>query len=522
MTRCTQSEQYRGGNHSLYSPGLEQYQFRLIASNGFGDPLNAYAHTMVWFRDRLYIGTTRANLCLLKVHMPIQFLCWPVKCPADVYELDLRAQIWCYDPSTDRCRQVYVSPLVVGRTGQVVPREIGYRGMVVFQGPNDPSPALYVSTWAPSRALGSLILRSSDGEEFVPVSAPGLGGDTAVSSFRSLVPFKGRLYTAATGLVAGKPNVGIPVVLESQDPAKGEWRAVNEPGFGNPDNLTIFEMETFNGFLFAGTGNPATGYEIWKTRAEGPVPYRWTKVIERGAYRGPLNEGVVSMCEFRGALYVGSGIQNGGYDRVYNIGPAAPELIRIYPDDSWELLIGTPRDTPQGFRTPLSGLGPGAGNGFNGYFWRMAAYDGWLYLGTYNWASLLPYYRPVPSPSWAERYGRWIGVDNIVRFEGGFDLWRSRDGISWIPVTTTGFDNPYNFGARTLVGATPGLFVGTANPFGPEVAIRTPLGWTYIPNPRGGAELWLGTSRGLNTTDQGSSRPGRCQCALCREGRQQG
>jgi hypothetical protein len=488
---------------NAYIPGLEQYQFRLIASGGFGDPLNSYAHTMAWFCERLYVGTTRANLCLLKMHMPIDFLCWPVKCPADVYDLDLRAQIWRYDPLEERCWQVHTSPLIVGRTGQKVPREIGFRGMVVFQGLSDPAPALYVSTWAPSRALGPLILRSLDGEEFVPVSEPGLGADTTVASFRSLVPFNGRLYTAATGLVAGKPNIGIPIVLESQDPAKGGWRPVNSPGFGNPNNLTIFEMAAFNGFLYAGTGNPFTGYEIWKTKAEGPPPYLWVKVIESGAYRGPWNEGVVSMYEFRGALYIGSGIQNGGYDRTYKVGPGAAELIRIYPDDSWDLLVGEPRDTPQGFRSPLSGLGPGANDEFNGYFWRMMEFDGWLYLGTYNWSCLSPYIRPLPNPSLRERFGRWIGVDQIVRFEGGFDLFRSRDGISWIPVTMSGFGNPYNFGARTMIGQSPGLFVGTANPFGPEVAVRTPLGWVYIPNARGGCELWLGSPTRTNMSTEG-------------------
>jgi hypothetical protein len=478
---------------TTHTSGLEQFQFRLIASGGFGDPLNSYAHTMAWFRDRLYIGTTRANLCLLKLHYRVPFLCWPVRCPDDIYDLDLRAQIWRYDPVEDRCQQVHVSPMIVGRTNQTVPREIGFRGMTVFQGPGDPAPTLYVSTWAPSRALGSTILRSCDGEAFVPVSEPGLGGDTMVSSCRSLVPFKGRLYTTATGMVAGKPNLGIPVVFESEDPTKGGWRAVSTPGFGNPDNLTIFEMAEFNDCLYAGTGNPKAGYEIWKTRAEGTPPYRWTRVIRCGAFRGRLNEGVVSVCEFRGALYVGSGIQNGGYDLIYKVGPGAPELIRIYADDTWDLLIGEARETPQGFRTPLSGLGPGANDAFNGYFWRMTEFEGWLYLGTYNWSSLLPYYPPLPSPSLAERYGRWLGIDNIVKFEGGFDLFRSRDGVTWVPVTTTGFGNPYNLGARTMVGQAPGLFIGTANPFGPEVAIRTPLGWTYVPNPRGGAELWLGT-----------------------------
>ncbi len=42
-----------------------------------------------------------------------------------------------------------------------------------------------------------------------------------------------------------------------------------------------------------------------------------------------------------------------------------------------------------------------------------------------------------------------------------------------------------------------GLFIGTANPFGPREAKR--LGsqweWTYEDNPRGGLEVWLGDAR---------------------------
>ena len=31
-------------------------RFSRIARNGFGDPLNAYAHTMAWFDGHLYVG----------------------------------------------------------------------------------------------------------------------------------------------------------------------------------------------------------------------------------------------------------------------------------------------------------------------------------------------------------------------------------------------------------------------------------------------------------------------------------
>jgi hypothetical protein len=251
-------------------------------------------------------------------------------------------------------------------------------------------------------------------------------------------------------------------------------------------------MAPFNGYLYAGTLNPERGFEIWKCRPVGELPYRWTRVITEGAYRGSLNEAATSMCVFNGALYVGTGIQQGGYDRLHGVGPAAAELIRIHPDDSWDLIVGSPRRTPEGWKRPLTGLGPGFDDWFNTYIWRMAAHDGWLYAGTYNWSVWLRY---LPVDGWqtpVRRLVHRIGIENIVADRGGFDLWRSRDGVRWSPITRNGFDNPWNYGVRTMQSTPYGLFVGTTNPFGPEVAVETSRGWEYFPNRKGGLEIWLG------------------------------
>jgi hypothetical protein len=102
-------------------------------------------------------------------------------------------------------------------------------------------------------------------------------------------------------------------------------------------------------------------------------------VINDGAHRGNLNQAVMSMFVFDNALYVGGGIRRGGYDREFKTGPAAAELIRIHPDDNWDLAAGEERRTPDGSKSPLSNLGPGFGNSFTGYIWSMAEYDGVLY-----------------------------------------------------------------------------------------------------------------------------------------------
>jgi len=273
---------------------------------------------------------------------------------------------------------------------------------------------------------------------------------------------------------------------------KGQWEPICEPGFGDPCNIGIFELEVFDNHLYAGTVNPSEGFQIWKAPLTGNGPCRWSKVIEHGAYKGAFNEIAMSMCVFDDVLCVGAGLPNGGYDRTYGIGPAAAELLFIYPNDSWDLVVGTPRYTPQGLKVPLSGMGPGFDNFFNGYIWRMTVHDGWLYVGTFDWSVFLTYAQMQRMSPWLRRHVGWHGIDTLLKYDGGFDLWRTRDGIRWNAVTRTGFGNPYNYGARTLVSSPFGLLVGTANPFGPQVATRLASGWLYVSNPQGGMEIWLG------------------------------
>jgi hypothetical protein len=476
--------------------GLAHPDFRPVAVAGFGDGGNSYAHSMLWFRDRLYLGTVRHLLCLLKSsqpRMPHFMEPWPVAYPGDIFTLDLRARIFTYDPVHDTLRDVHVSPVVRGPKGHRVPRDIGYRGMASFRGAGDGAEALYVTTVSSdSRGPGAQVLRSDDGATFTPACEPGLG-DPSVSTFRSIVAFHDHLFVTPTGQRQAWNTARAPIVHACRNPAAEPWRPASPSGLGNAGNTVVFEMDTFGDHLYAGTFNAKSGYEIWKTAADGSrLPFRWHRVVDHGAYRGNLNEAATSMCAFNGALYVGSGIQNGGFDRTNGIGPAAAELIRIHPDDSWELVAGTPRETPDGPKAPLSGLGPGFDNPLAGYIWRMEVHEGWLYAGTFDVSVFLPYANRTRLAPWLQRSLRWTGMDELVLGHGGFDLWRTQDGVRWSNVTRTGLGNPFNYGARTLASSPHGLFVGTANPFGPEVAVRVGANWRYVPNDRGGAELWLG------------------------------
>lgn len=486
--------------------GLREEDFRLTCRNGFGDGWNHYPHSMAWFHDRLYVGTTRATFAMLKMNKPVPaFKPWPIECPDDVYDIDRRAEIWEYTPETEVWRLAYRAPQITGKNGRTdVPRYIGYRGMAVFQGKRDTQPCLYVASWAPQMAGVPHLLRSEDGQDFEVM--PALPFDASVRSFRTLQIFQGRLHTTPTGSSAapGKSQDSVgsePTIFACDDPQSGVWREANARSFGEPDNLTIFEMAEFDGHLYAATVNPK-GFQLWKTPG-GELPYRWTKVLERGAGRGSFNEVGGAFCAFKGALYMGTGVVNGGYHRALDIGPAAAEVLRVWPDDSWDLLVGNGRLTPQGLKYPLSGHAEGFNNLFNGYVWRMAEHRGHLYAGTLSWACLLPY---MPLNGWPEDMLVMLnrnGHDQVARRYGGFGLWRTADGVIWESVTRTGFGNHYNWGVRNFASTRHGLFVGAVNPFGPKVAVRRDGRWQYVPNPRGGAEIWLGEAARFDEASNG-------------------
>lgn len=477
-------------------PGLRFSDFRKISENGFGDGNNAYAHTMAWFKGRLYVGTTRANLCLIKNSVNLELDRWPVECPNRVYSREFeyqqaRAEIWRYTPEDERWDRVYQSPIVVGKHGEEMSRELGYRGIIVYQAPSDPHPCLYLTNWSRSHGEGPIILRSEDGDSFQVVPKP-IDTITPINSVRSLTQFRGKLFTAPTGAGKGNPNTsGVPTIYVTDDPNSQQWHPANIPGFGDPTNATIFEMEVFENWLYAGTLNN-NGFQLWRTRAEGKPPYAWELVIERGAGRGSLNQGIVSMAPFKGALYIGTGIQNGGYDHTHNIGPAGAEIIRVTREGDWDLIVGDKRHIDGRVTQPLSGLPAGFGNLFNGYIWRMREHQGWLYAGTMEWSNTLAYAELEKRPPKVAKVLAEVGQQTVVERQGGFDLWRTFDGVNWVPVDRRGFDNCYNYGLRTMTSTPLGLFIGTANPFGPRVLNHGDQGWEYIDNPKGGCEIWLG------------------------------
>lgn len=454
---------------------LQARNFSQIAPHGFGDRNNSWAQAMIWWQDNLYVGTSRQSVCtsLYSIHeylvtptfgaaLADQFMPYPpldpdLSCAADGADLSLQAEIWRWSPATNGWQRVFQSPATLDnpgpgapappRTGKKLPYEIAFRGFAVHTEPNG-AQALYAfgvnSTvlWDRSKLPPPRILRTTDGLNWTPVpQAPGTFLNTLPfnpdhSSFRSPVSYNGRMF------VLCGPILGQGSVIASANPAQGNnaWFLASPPG------MLFYEMEVFNGWLYIGGFDPDRGYAVFKTRAEGTPPYQLTTVVPPGAYLTVRpSKSVVSMHVHYGRLYVGTGTQT--------------EVIRINADDTWDLVVGQPRQVPSTgeWKYPISNLDAGFGQTLNDHAWYMSDPYNHMYIGTYNVATgsrLDPIFGP------------------LLQHNMGAHLYRTPDNWYYSPVTTNGFASPsdphggrFDYGIRTMASTPYGMFLGTANDY---------------------------------------------------------
>jgi hypothetical protein len=433
----------------------------ILAQRGFGDTRNSYSWGMAWFKGKLYVGTGRQVSCVeqatLAYYAP-NLNNWStnpspdVKCPANKWDMDLRAEIWQYTPSTDTWLRVYRAPAIANprAKGKTVGRDIAYRGMGVVRDGHGRK-TLVVSGVTANEFIPELkakyparLLHTTDGRHF-QASTPSpqykvstlSGANQVPIGFRGIEFVDGRIYAlASTGLTGDGAIVQI-TGIEKRHP---KFKQVS------PTNVAVFELEHYHSHLYAGTGDNTTGYGVYRALDRVPDPKRWTVIVNNGAGRGVTSQSVVSMHVYRDQLYVGS---SGWYDSKKTT--PATEVIRIRPDNSWDVVVGNPREDHGNIKFPVSGFGDGWGSAFTSHPWRMASQDGALYVGTNDSStSLITIGGTITQTALGDGYG--------------FDVWATCDGTYWFPVTQNAFSNrPFDFGARTMVATSEGLAIGSAN-----------------------------------------------------------
>lgn len=467
---------------------------KLTPVNGFdaADPDNAmqnnYAWSMTEFNGYLYVGTARnipysifANAVLGDIPIP------PELAPENPIMV---GEIWRYPlDGHGKWERVYRTPEYFVN--------LGFRFMITYTTPQGET-AIYAGALTLTPYL--FMLKSNDG-----VNWRILENDIQGFSTRYMVEHRGKLYMGALPLM----GQGEFQLFSSYDPEGEGWEAVDV--HGDPDKNPRGNVDlllSFNDRLYVGAGR-STGFELWRTLGPEPERDRWKLVVDQGA-GDARNEHPWAVGVFKDHIYIGTAIEAAVLTLSpdqYIVPPKGFDVIRVDKQDNWELVVGgepvVPTQPSTGVRgQPLSGYSSGFGNISNAYCWQIQAQGDELFLGTFSWSVLIPPFIPLlpeiiaalsgginpPTPPEAQLAGSRVSLNfirnlleklaNVIRVLGqwtfGFDLWKTRDGINWVPVSLNGLGNPHNYGVRMLYLAKNGnLYLGTANPFdGLEVWVK--------------------------------------------------
>jgi hypothetical protein len=440
--------------------------FNQVAPQGFGDFHNSMARASAWWNGKLYVGTSRDFACQQQeiTHLYNPFKPYPppaqtppLVCTKDPRDLSMQAEIWRWTPDAGNgtWERVYQSPnsLPIPGTTKFTAPEVGFRDMEIFK-EADGTEALYVSGISARIFIPGLppptLLRTTDGVNFAPVpQAPGTTlGDLdmeegiTITSFNRIAAFNDRFYAIIGG------DFGHGVLYEATHPEQGNNAFVRV----SPAGLTFTYAEVFQNRLYLGQGaqpvasNPP--YKVVKMDTS-TNPYTFTTIVDGtrlpawNTGKGPKS--VATMHAVGNALWVATN--------------QPVELLRINPNDTWDLFLGESRQlTTGGTKYPLTGLGDSFDWFFNVHIHRMQDHDGYLYTASNDLSNVYP-------------LNTVAAVNDLFEKRYGFDVHRTKNGWYLYPVTFGGFqekdpngaNNFYNFTGRVANTTPYGLFIGTGN-----------------------------------------------------------
>ncbi len=336
-------------------------------------------------------------------------------------------------------------------------RSSGFRAMATYTSAADGVTYLYCGTFGDNPTL----LRSPSGD---PGTWETVWSHDTRGSIRDLALHDSKLYVAVTHEMQWPMLVGEIFMTDGDTVTR-----VVDDGFGNPFNIGVFALRSFNGWLYAGTMNIVQGYEVWKLA--GPDGQATPVPVITGGGPSRANIAVTEMRVFKDRLYVASllflGVNFAG-DTFWR----GADMVRVNADDQVDIVVGP---------GSLGGVGSGLGSLANAYLWSLAVHQDKLYCGTWDSSSIVP----VGAEYWRDirrTVNQALGVPvfqndpaqlgiNLLDFpsiystivDNGGELWCSDDGVRWDPVFTNGLGNYNNYGVRKIVSAGDTLYVGLSN-----------------------------------------------------------
>jgi len=328
--------------------------------------------------------------------------------------------------------------------------------------------------------IGMRIWRMEKNGTWTQVTPPGFG-DPLLSAPLDLFQFKGMLYVLSGdwwGRTVGQ-------ILRTPDGR--HWEAVTTDAFGEPGGMYFNRAFAYKNMLYVSTlgqmledGSPA-GAQIWRS-ASGAAG-TWKKVLS-GGLTDPVYNEVTGFASFKGALYAAA----------RSIDWYSPSQIwRSVDGAHWEMVMtkfGYPDPLPEGaeyvdtpgnlmvfkgylylglniFDASQADWEVPENNTGSGQIWRSKDGVNWepVMLGGFgNWRlwkvdGLTTFQGQLYAWTWTTNWVVWAN-------EGGVEVWRSPDGLTWTQVNQGGFGDPYNWVVHLDVGVTQykgALYFGTLN-----------------------------------------------------------
>jgi hypothetical protein len=270
---------------------------------------------------------------------------------------------------------------------------------------------LYVQFLSP---LGKAQLCSSeDGAEFLSIRAD---SKTLAAALALREKLTGQTDEYALFSIDGRN------ILQSRDRRRAlpAWTQLPMPSKGpRADPLHPSHIASHNDKLTIAIDDPKEGFHLWTRNLNSEIPEEWVPLLRRGGQRYATNAQVFACVPWKDALYVVSGPTE---RRPRSHHQAGFEVLRIYWDGSWDLIVGAPRVTDSGLKVPLSCLGPGMDEFTPAWFCFLADSGSELRLGTYEDIAGLRIWRSLDGESWSVINGPELGGLERIRSVSAFPL----------------------------------------------------------------------------------------------------
>ena len=347
-------------------------------------------------------------------------------------------------PKTLNCIDPGAQPIVWDGFGN--PNNFAIEALEVFRG------QLYAE--ATNYIEGATIWRRDGRTNWTQVTAPGF--DSAYGANNVIVfdmfSFRGQLY-AGTGHWEFTPFGG--QIWRSPDGTN--WSLVAADGLGNTSNLGFTTFTSFQGMIYAAALNREQGAEIWRSSTGDPGS--WQQVASEGFGGGSAFFIITSLTSFNGELYA----------TVEATAGTGAQVWRSSNGADWTLVADNGFGDANNFQTGGS-----------------VVFRGQLYVTTRNDVTGGQLWRSSDGVTWEQFVGDGFGdvnnikIESIITYAGmlyaatanlitGIEIWRSTDGVDWKQVNADGFGEAGITGtlwSNATVVFQGNYLIGTSGPFG--------------------------------------------------------